>query len=164
MNIKSCTRCCALALLLPSLPSGAAQLQVELEIPKIDTVEYHRPYLAVWVEDEKNQQVTQIALWLEQEKWHRDLRSWWRRGGNRLALPVDGVSGATRKPGRYSLSHNVNLPVGKYWLNIESVREVGGREHIRIPFDWSLQQLQLSEQGSTELGQVTFTILPEPKQ
>ena len=62
----------------------------------------------------------------------RDLRSWWRRGGSALELPIDGVSGATRKPGRYQEVKTVDLPLGNYTLNIEAVREVGGREHLKF--------------------------------
>src|SRR5690606_21269445 len=106
------------------------------------------------------QQFTQLALWLEQEKWHRDLRSWWRRGGSKLALPVDGISGATRKPGHYTIASQIDLPAGADTLNVEAVREVGGREHLRIPFDWSGQRLHDNAQGKSELGLITFTLLP----
>ncbi len=146
--------------LLP-LTTLAADFTVELEIPAMETAEYHRPYVAVWVEDDKRRQVAQFALWLEQEKWHRDLRSWWRRGGSKLALPVDGVSGATRKPGHHTVRASSGLPAGTYSLNVEAVREVGGREHLRIPFQWSGQALELSAQGESELGRITVTLVPE---
>lgn len=144
-----------------SLVSYAEVVTVELEIPEIDIAEYHRPYIAFWVENNQRRPVGQIALWLEQEKWHRDLRSWWRRGGRDVALPVDGVSGATRKPGRYTVSADVDLPDGDYSLNIEAVREVGGREHIRIPFTWSQKNLELDAQGDSELGQIKLIITTE---
>ncbi|MCB1689638.1 MAG: DUF2271 domain-containing protein [Halioglobus sp.] len=148
------------SLLLPCAAS-ASEVRVDFEIPTIDTVEYHRPYIALWIEDDQRKQVAHLALWLEQEKWHRDLRSWWRRGGNKLALPVDGVSGATRKPGSYTVTSTQVLPDGKYTLNIEAVREVGGREHIKIPFDWTSRQITITELGSSELGEVSLTITPE---
>ncbi|MCB1704734.1 MAG: DUF2271 domain-containing protein [Halioglobus sp.] len=150
----------ALSLLLCGA-TAAADLTVEFTIPEIDTAEYHRPYIAVWIEDGQRRQVSQLALWLEQEKWHRDLRSWWRRGGSKMALPLDGVSGATRKPGNYSVSSSPSLPAGAYTLNVEAVREVGGREHIKIPFDWPTDRLLIVEQGSSELGEVTLTITAE---
>lgn len=136
----------------------AANFAIELEIPEIHTAEYHRPYVAVWVENSSRKQILQIILWLEQEKWHRDLRSWWRRGGKSLALPVDGVSGATRRPGTYSLKGAAELAAGKYTLNVEAVREVGGREHIRIPFTWSGETIKGDGVGKTELGIVSYTI------
>ena len=153
-------QCLAMALTILPLAAGAGDFTVELEIPAMQTAEYHRPYVAIWVEDAQRQQVAQLALWLEQEKWHRDLRSWWRRGGRKLALPIDGVSGATRKPGSYTIEQAAALPPGEYVLNVEAVREVGGREHLRIPFSWSGQRLQDSVQGESELGRITFTLEP----
>ena len=153
-------QCLAIALTILPLAADAGDFTVELEIPAMQTAEYHRPYIAIWVEDAQRQPVAQLALWLEQEKWHRDLRSWWRRGGRKLALPIDGVSGATRKPGSYTIQQPAALPPGEYVLNVEAVREVGGREHLRIPFSWSGQRLQDSVQGESELGRITFTLEP----
>lgn len=148
----------ACALLLLSAGSKAAQLTVNFEIPAIDAAEYHQPYIAIWLADEKRAPLAQIALWLEQEKWHRDLRSWWRRGGNGLSLPIDGVSGATRKPGDYTVSTALDISPGDYTLNIEAVREVGGREHIRIPFTWAGDTLHITNAGKSELGAVEITL------
>ncbi|GAB5452002.1 MAG: DUF2271 domain-containing protein [Halioglobus sp.] len=149
----------ALYLLAPQL--SADELVVDLNLPRIDTAEYHRPYVAVWLEDSQRRQVLQIALWLEQEKWHRDLRSWWRRGGSKLALPIDGISGATRKPGDYRLVTHTDLPAGRYTLNVEAVREVGGREHLRFPFEWTGETLRFQQPGQTELGPVSLLITAE---
>jgi hypothetical protein len=70
------------------------------------------------------------------------------------------VSGATRKPGSYTIESTTDLPPGEYTLNVEAVREVGGREHLRIPFNWSGQSLRDSVQGQSELGQITFILEP----
>lgn len=146
------------ALLAPAA-AGAAELAVTLELPRIDVAEYHRPYVAVWLEDESRKQVAQLALWLEQEKWHRDLRGWWRRGGSALALPVDGVSAATRRPGEYRVTGEVPLEPGRdYTLNVEAVREVGGREHLRLPFTWKGQPVAASGAGDSELGRITLQV------
>lgn len=159
MNIARTTQ--VLTLAATSLTSVAADVSVELELAVIDTAEYHRPYVAVWLEDDQRKQAAQLELWLEQEKWHRDLRSWWRRGGRRLELPIDGVSGATRKPGRYKVNHDIKLKPGSYTLNVEAVREVGGREHVRIPFTWQGEALTFSRRGESELGAINFHIRQE---
>lgn len=162
MNARGIARRVVIACLaLPGQLLGAAEFTVELEVPRIDTAEYHRPYVAVWVENARREQVHQLALWLEQEKWHRDLRSWWRRGGKSLALPVDGVSGATRRPGHHVVRYSGELAPGSYTLNIEAVREVGGREHLRVPFQWGEGDVAGDLDGETELGAVSYRIEEE---
>lgn len=157
--MNCCQRIITAGLLgLAALPASAADFTVDLEVPQVSVAEYHRPYVAVWVEDARRRQVLQIALWLEQEKWYRDLRSWWRRGGKSLALPVDGVSGATRRPGSYTVRASHELPAGEYTLNIEAVREVGGREHLRLPFTWAGVSLSGEAAGETELGVIRYSI------
>ncbi|WP_096085209.1 DUF2271 domain-containing protein [Agaribacterium haliotis] len=136
-----------LSCLMSSLAATSRALTVEVEIPQINAAEYHRPYVAVWVEDSERNIVEHLALWLEQEKWHRDLRYWWRRGGKRIELPIDGVSGATRKPGKYVLQKDIEVKPGQS-LIVEAVREVGGRELIKIPLNESL----VAHQGQRELG------------
>lgn len=157
--LRGITRLACTAALLGTAAAGSAQtLQVEVTLPRFEVSEYHRPYVAIWVEDTRRVQVEQIALLLEQEKWHRDLRSWWRRGGSALQLPIDGVSGATRKPGTYRFARPLTLPPGRYTLNVEAVREVGGREHLQLPFDWNGQALAVETAGSRELGAVVLRI------
>ena len=36
--------------LLTCLPALAADLRVQVEIPQLDVAEYHRPYVALWIE------------------------------------------------------------------------------------------------------------------
>jgi hypothetical protein len=44
---------------------------------------------------------------------------------------------------------------------VEAVREVGGREQLRIPFEWPARQKQhATAQGKTELGAVTLDVAP----
>ena len=53
------------------------------------------------------------------------------------------------------------LPAGDYQLVVEAAREVGGREVVRIPFQWppaSAQQLRA--EGTEELHDVTLTLTP----
>lgn len=146
-----------------ALTAQAQQLAVELELPQLTVAEYHRPYVALWIADERRKPVQQLALWLEQEKWHRDLRLWWRRGGRGLSLPIDGVSGATRKPGRYNLEFQLSLPPGKYSLNVEAVREVGGREVLQLPFEWRGEKIEMTASGSRELGAVQARLQAKEK-
>ena len=90
------------------------------------------------------------------------MRQWWRRSGRSLALPVDGVTGPTRPVGTHSLRFDdrnpqlAKLPAGNYTLVVEAVREVGGRELVKVPFNWRGTGTG-SAKGKTELGAVTVT-------
>ena len=82
-------------------------------------------------------------------------------------MPVDGVSGATRNVGQHELLFKgtdaplAPLTHGSYQLVIEAAREGGGRELLRVPFDWPVKKTsQNSVQGQEELGKVTVTVKP----
>jgi hypothetical protein len=151
--------------------AGAADLTLNLEIPNPPVAEYHRPYVAIWIEDGNQSIAANLALWYQlrgdHTKWLPDLRQWWRRGGRDLKVPVDGLTGATRPAGQHILKFDAaaepltNLKPGRYELVVEAVREVGGREALRIPFEWPIKSAQRgSAQGKTELGAVALTLNP----
>lgn len=161
--------------------AGAADLHVGVEVPNLNVAEYHRPYLAVWVEKPDNSVAANLAVWYQQKsgkdaatgkqehgtKWLADLRQWWRRSGRSSTLPIDGVSGATRPAGVHKLSFNdkqpqlAQLKPGKYALVVEAAREVGGRELVRIPFEWPpAKPTHADTRGETELGSVSLDTAP----
>ncbi len=162
-----------LALLTASPLLQAAQMDIEVEIPRLDVAEYHRPYVALWLE-QNGQHVANLNVWYdtkmkdnEGEKWLKDMRQWWRRSGRTLEFPVDGVSAATRAPGVHTLTFNAGddalkgLQDGEFQLLVEAAREVGGRELLRIPLQWPISQPQTGEAaGSHELGRVAATLTP----
>ena len=131
-------------------PAHAAEISINVEIPRINAAEYHRPYVAVWVEGEGQKSVADLAVWYQQTdgkeghgtKWLPDLRQWWRKSGRTLKVPVDGVTGPTRPVGKHAIRFDhkhpslAKLPAGSYTLVVEAAREVGGRELLKIPFDW----------------------------
>jgi hypothetical protein len=86
-------------------------------------------------------------------KWLADLRSWWRKGGRTLAMPADGISGATRAPGTYQVPLPKELPAGQYVLTIEAARETGGRELVQVPI--TVPGRGGAATGKAELGAVT---------
>jgi len=54
-----------------------------------------------------------------------------------------------------------SLGPGNYTLVVEAVREVGGRELLKVPFTWPATAPQTGKaQGSTELGLVTLSAKP----
>ena len=165
----------ALSGLLATSPAYATTLDINVEVPKLNVAEYHRPYVAVWLEGADQKVAANLAVWYQQSsnseghgtKWLPDLRQWWRKSGRELKVPVDGVTGPTKPVGTHALSFTDRQPAlkalapGNYTLVVEAVREVGGRELVKIPFTWPATAPQTGKaQGSTELGLVTLSSKP----
>ena len=151
--------------------ANAADLSVNVEIPQLPVAEYHRPYVAIWIESPDQTIAANLAVWYQvrgdHTKWLPDLRQWWRRGGRDVAVPVDGLTGATRPVGQHTLKFDAAqaplaaLKPGKYELVVEAVREVGGREALRIPFEWPIKKAKReSVKGTKELGAIALTLNP----
>lgn len=162
------------AMFAQTTPAAAADLNLKIEVPSLNVAEYHRPYLAAWIERADQGVAANLAVWYdlkkrdkEGEKWLKDLRQWWRRSGRELQMPVDGVSGATRPAGEHKLNFAsgrgplAELAAGEYVLNVEAAREVGGRELVKLPFTWPPTAAQnLRAQGASELGAVSLELKP----
>ena len=159
-------------------PALAAGLGASIEVPRLNASEYHRPYVAAWIERADNSVAATVAVWYdvrtrtnnpegEGTKWLKDLRQWWRRGGRELAVPVDGVTGATKPAGKQQLNFTEGtaalpkLAPGAYKLVVEAAREVGGREVVSIPFQWPPSSAQpLVATGKEELGEIKLELKP----
>jgi len=162
------------ALFAAAAPAGAAEMNVKIEVPTLNVAEYHRPYLAAWIERADQSVAANLAVWYdlkkkdkEGEKWLKDMRQWWRRSGREQQMPIDGVSGATRAPGEQKLNFGsgkgaiANLAPGDYVLMVEAAREVGGRELVKVPFQWPPKSAQSAKaQGTSELGAVALELKP----
>ncbi|UVW27666.1 DUF2271 domain-containing protein [Massilia sp. H6] len=160
-----------LALTLP-LASGwamAADLSVTFQLPKMKVAEYHKPYVAIWIEKADGGVASTLAVLYDVkkkdeggEKWLKDLRTWWRKAGRDLDMPIDGVSGATKAVGSHSMEFanaTGDLPAGKYKLVVEASREAGGRELVRLPFTLPAKgKLAAKAAGKEELGAVSIAI------
>ena len=153
--------------------ANAAELAVSVEIPKLAVAEYHRPYVALWIEGPDQTAVKTLAVWYdvklknrEGTTWLKDMRTWWRKAGRSLALPADGVSGPTKAPGKHQVVFGARemagVKPGQYVLAVEAAREVGGREVVRVPFTWPPKGAArpASASGASELGAVTVTAKP----
>lgn len=156
--------------ILPALPllvagtiaTPALAASVTVTIPQVKVAEYHRPYVAGWIEPVAGGDAKTLFVWYDVKKggrepgtkWLADLRTWWRKGGSTAKLPADGVSGATRAPGAYTIPIPGNLPAGQYVLKVEAARETGGRELVSVPF--SVPAKGAAAAGKTELGSVVI--------
>lgn len=153
-------------------PFALAKDEITVEIPNLNVAEYHAPYVAVWLANDKQKPVIEFAVWYDTEmrdnkgqKWLKDLRLWWRRGGRSADLPIDGVTGATKRPGKHTIdltpfkSQIAALPAGEYVLHAEAARELGGREVVKIPVTLPLTQgVDLSASGDEEIGTLQITL------
>jgi hypothetical protein len=152
----------------------AAEAAIGVDIPRLTVVEYHRPYVALWLENSDGSQIVNLAVWYDNKlkdsegtKWLKDMRQWWRRTGRELTMPVDGLSSPTRAPGTHQIVFDSNagplkdLAPGSYQLVIEAAREVGGRELLRVPFEWPPKApVSLDVKGESEIGAVTVKLTP----
>ncbi len=164
----------ALSLPLASATAMGAELALKLEVPQLNVAEYHRPYIAAWLENADQKVVANLAVLYDVKKkdnagskWLKDVRQWWRKSGRDVAMPMDGVSGATKAPGEQTLTFPGakaaldKLPAGQYTLVVEAAREAGGREAVKVPLQWPPKSAQnVSGQGKEELGAVVVQLKP----
>lgn len=155
-------------------PATAADIAVKVEIPRLTVAEYHRPYVAIWIERPDQSVAANLAVWYDTKlknnegtKWLKDMRQWWRKSGRELTMPADGLSSPTRAPGEHALTFTAakgplaDLPPGEYRLAVEAAREVGGREMLRIPFQWPPKAPEtLSAKGEHELATLSLAVKP----
>ncbi|MBN9002589.1 MAG: DUF2271 domain-containing protein [Rhizobiales bacterium] len=162
---------------LSTLAAGsslAAEATISVDIPQLNVAEYHKPYVAMWIESADGGKITNLAVWYdvkhkdnEGTKWLKDMRQWWRRTGRELTMPADGLSSPTRAPGTHQLTFDSaakplnGLTPGNYQLVIEAAREVGGRELLRVPFEWPPKAPATAQaKGENELGTVALKLTP----
>lgn len=146
---------------LATAPASAAT--VTINIPRLNVAEYHRPYVAAWIEPAGGGAARTLLVWYDVKKggaepgtkWLSDLRSWWRKGGRSLKLPADGVSGATRPPGAHKVAIPADIKPGQYTLYVEAARETGGREIVSLLLN--IPAAAGSASGKAELGAVTLS-------
>ena len=162
------------ALILTAAPvvAQAGQLAIDVAIPQQKVAEYHKPYVAGWLEDANGKAVKTVFVWYDVkkrenagQKWLPDVRTWWRKAGREMTLPVDGVTGATRAPGRQTLTVDSvalkGLSAGQYNFVVEAARESGGRDLVRVPVAYNPAKAVTAQgKGEGELGAVSFAYKP----
>ena len=158
----------------PSLPQGAwpaaSHVHLDLEFARPLSAgkkrrSYRRPYVAVWVESQGGAPVRTLCLWIQRERWLKDLRRWYRH--HRADRPlIDAVSRPTRKPGQYSLVwdglDDAGEPVshGEYTIVIEMAREHGTYQLARASFDTRERGLEVRLDPNPELRSAALRIGP----
>lgn len=125
----------------------------------------HRPFAAIWVENESKRSVRNLALWYNKTKWIPDLRNWYRINGDSFKADkanYASVTGATRSPGKYTIKWDGKddkgnfVPQGNYTIIIESSKEHGTDEIIRQTMELKKAAKKITVAGNVEISNVTF--------
>lgn len=136
----------------------ATSVEVAFEIPQPDAERYAKPYVAIWAENGRDSE--HILVWHlqgEKDKWLSDLRRWWRKVG-RYDNHLDGITGATKGPGRYSQTFDISDDWKTFTLYLEAARENGGRSLVKTKIDTTDGTQQYRIPAEDELGDVLITI------
>lgn len=137
--------------------ASAETVTIEFELPSFDIADYQKPYVAIWMEGEKPQS---LLLWhltrRSEDKWLVDIRRWWRKLGRYDNRP-DGLTGATRGPGKYKESFQINSG-SPFKLYVEVVREDGGRSLLSQDIDFSKNQSHYTLPADSEIGELTISV------
>jgi FAD:protein FMN transferase len=144
----------------------AFELNITLEVARIDQMGARRPYVAVWIEDAKKYPVRMIALWYRKPRYLDEMRAWYRAERIRSTtensqLPAS-VTGATRSAGAYILrwdgKDNLGrfVSAGRYTVSIEAAREHGTYQLVRREMDFNGAPQQVHLPGNAEISSATL--------
>lgn len=147
-------------LLLGATQVQAQQVNIELTLP---AGAQYRPYVAVWVENAKQQQVRTLAVWRKEDDWLKDMRRWWRKAGRYDQGELDAVTSATRKPGQYRVQWDGTdlqgqpLASGEYRINVEAAREHGSRSLVQQRIQLGGEAARYHLKPTEELGDIIIS-------
>ncbi len=125
------------------------ELAINLELASIEGMRVHRPFVAVWVVDEKKQPLRQIVLWYNKPRWLNEMSSWYATYGTQLSTgnsSINSTTSATRSPGKYTLKWDGKddkgslVKEGTYLVYIEVAREHGTHQLMSQEIKISKQQ------------------------
>ena len=142
------------------------ELAVDLEIAPQQGYRYHRPYVAVWVEDAGGKPVRTLSAWVNTSgrgpRYIRELRRWFTMerdqedaGGPDL---IATVSSATRLPGQYTVTWNGRddrgnvVEQGTYRVIIEAAREHGSYQLMQQELTLAAKPVTADLPGNEEIG------------
>ena len=142
------------------------ELAVDLEIAAQQGARYHRPYVAVWVEDEAGKPVRTLSAWVNTEgkgpRYFRELRRWFSAEREQQAAGgpdlIATVSSATRLPGQYSVTWNGRddrgnvVDQGTYRVFIEASREHGTYQLLQQDLSLTTKPVAADLPGGEEIG------------
>jgi thiamine biosynthesis lipoprotein len=116
-----------------------------------------RPYVAIWIEDEKGNPVRRIALWYRKPRWLVDLR-YWSSGSRNADYNISSITGATRGAGKYSVVWDGKddagqyINQGNYTVIIEAAREHGSYQLMKQTMKFDDKAKAASFTGNEEIS------------
>ena len=142
------------------------ELAVDLEIAAQQGYRYHRPYVAVWVEDANGKPVRTLSVWVNTSgrgpRYFRELRRWFSMerdqqdaGGPDL---ISTISSATRLPGQYTVTWNGRddrgnvVDQGNYRVIIEAAREHGSYQLMQQDLTLGTKPVAADLGSNEEIG------------
>ena len=141
----------------PAWPSGF-DLEIQYEVPAIRDARYRRPYVAIWIGDERGRLVRTVLLLGERPYWQDSNYLWWRRQGAEAAAAVEAISRPTRAPGRYTVRWDGRdddgrpVPPGRYTVHVEAVRQFGGHGHASTTLTLGTEPIEGAIPADGEVG------------
>lgn len=136
-------------------------VNIDFDIPKIESSQYRAPYVSIWVTDENRNLVKHLLLLGKDEKWINSNFVWWKRYGRRLnAQDIDSKAKPSRKPGHYQVAwdgldeQGKKVPAGKYILHYEATREFGGHDYASLDIELGGKGFEDSINAKGELGKL----------
>lgn len=127
---------------------------------------YRRPYVAIWVEDEKGFPVRNLTLWVSfggagPYQWVPEMKRWFKSDEARKDVDrtdmIQTIARPTRPPGKYSViwdgkdDHGKPLDRGEYSLFIDAAREHGTYQTIQTPISLANKPFAEELKGNVEI-------------
>ncbi len=148
----------------PPAPAPAAwdpslELTVTVELAQFAR-NVHRPYLAIWIEDESMRPVRTLALWYDKDRYLVEMKAWYRvaEAFQNAGTYAHSIASATRSPGKYTFNWNGKddtgklVPPGKYTVFIEAAREHGTYQLMHEEVDCNGQPAKVDLKGNIEIA------------
>ena len=141
------------------------ELTVDLEIAAQEGFRYHRPYVAVWIEDAAGKEVRTLTAWVNTNgrgpRYIHELRRWFRAANDQQQAGgpdlIATISSATRLPGRYTLTWDGKdesgrlVEQGTYRVVIEAAREHGTYGVMQEVLNVGAKPVTVDLPGNTEI-------------
>jgi hypothetical protein len=156
-----------------ALPA-TAQLAIDFTFAAADSGgRVHNPYVAVWIENEAEEMIDTVELWLmtgKGERWWSHMTRWYELDQARVAAggvdTADTITSATKAAGTYSVLWDgtdysgAKVAAGTYYVCLEASREKGPYELIREPLTLGTEGFTqaLADNGELTGASVTYGV------